>query len=149
MKKQQAGFTLIELVIVIVILGILASFAVPRFTDTAIDARKATVNALAGSVRSAAALAKASSLAKSQSAGQSVTIEGNTVTMAFYYPTEDDNGIKNTLSDLSGFTATTSGTVYSFKKIGVANPDACAVTYDAPTSNNTAPTISVITGGCS
>ncbi|MEE8339097.1 MAG: prepilin-type N-terminal cleavage/methylation domain-containing protein, partial [Xanthomonadales bacterium] len=56
MNKAQKGFTLIELVVVITILGILAAFAFPRFAALEVEARKATINGLAGSVRAAATL---------------------------------------------------------------------------------------------
>ena len=57
--NQQSGFTLIELVTVIVILGVLAAFAIPRFSGLETQARIAAVNGLAGSVKSAGALSKA------------------------------------------------------------------------------------------
>jgi len=62
MDKAQKGFTLIELVVVITILGILAAFAFPRFASLDVEARKTAVNALGGSVRSAAAQAHSMSL---------------------------------------------------------------------------------------
>ena len=58
-RRIEGGFTLIELVVVITILGILAAFAVPRFASLEGQARLAATQALAGSVRSGASLAHA------------------------------------------------------------------------------------------
>ncbi len=71
--NRQNGFTLIELVMVIVILGILAATALPKFIDTTGEARTAAVAGIAGGLGSSNAVNYAGSLAKGQVVGTALT----------------------------------------------------------------------------
>lgn len=100
--KNHTGFTLIELVIVIVILGILAAAALPRFSDLSTDARLSAINGIAGSLRSTATIAHATQLAKNLSSNGNVNLEGVNIVMNDGYPTA--SSIASALTDYSGFT---------------------------------------------
>src|SRR6185312_12179488 len=82
--SKQRGFTLIELVVVIVILGILAAFALPRFMNLESRARIASLSGVEGGLRSGAALAHSIWLANGSPA--TITVEGQVITMVSGYP---------------------------------------------------------------
>ena len=141
MKKYQGGFTLIELVMVIVILGVLAAFALPRFADLGGDARTASIQAVAGAMKSAANIAHARQLADGSTLGTSVTLEGEIITMVNGYPTANAAGIV-LAAQLSGDDYTIgTGAAAGGDEIIVSLRTNCQVTYKAATAatDNTAP----------
>lgn len=90
--KRQGGFTLIELVVVIVILGILAVTAAPRFLNLQGDAREASIQGLKGAIDGAAGIVYGKSAVEGEElASSGEDVEG--ITTAYGYPTADDAGI--------------------------------------------------------
>jgi MSHA pilin protein MshA len=139
------GFTLIELVVVITILGILAAFAIPRFTALESQARVAAVKGLEGSLRSAASLAKATAMATGGNPA-SISMEGNTINLVNSYPTAAS--ISDTLQDFSGFTPTTAAGTTTFASTGAATAATCSVAYTPPAAAGNAPVILSNTTNC-
>ena len=87
MRRSSQGFTLIELVMVVVILGVLAAFALPRFANFSGDARVAAVQGMAGAMRSAASIVHAQWLISSGDLTVTSTqIDDATIALEDSYP---------------------------------------------------------------
>ena len=88
MRRNNGGFTLIELIVVIVILGILAVTAAPKFIDLQSDARLATLNGMKAAINSAVSLTYGKSLVlgKEKEKKVSITINGSPVSVCYGYP---------------------------------------------------------------
>jgi MSHA pilin protein MshA len=138
--KRQGGFTLIELIVVISILGILAAFAIPRFISMETNARASTIRGVAGAIRSASALAHALWVANG-STGTTVTMEGTGVAMTDGYPSIAGIASAVNVSDIT----VSSGT---FNIPSHANAATCKVVYTTAASGGV-PGITVTTTDCS
>lgn len=158
--KKENGFTLIELVMVIVILGILAAFALPRFADLGNDARASSIQGLAGAMKSAAAIAHAKQLASGSGLGAAVTLEGQTtVTMVNGYPTANSAGIVAAIDvdTTNDYTVATDdgGNTIGGATITLEIQENCHVQYTAAnaSTDDTAPitstySVAVVDTGC-
>jgi MSHA pilin protein MshA len=167
MKKIHSGFTLIELIIVIVILGVFAVTAAPRFIDISSDARIAELTALGGSIKSASNLVYAKAVIQGiekQALGSTgfIDLDGDgsgDILIHYGYPNSGDPDVLEQIVDMEEYMThrigygTPTPVLYVANKTVASNYTAllaanCYLTYARSVSLGEFPVITYVTSGC-
>ena len=166
-RISNSGFTLIELVVVIVILGVLSAFALPRFADLSGNARQAKMEAAYGTMQSASSIVgmvcktdaacDPSAPSTGGGTGNSIELEGENIILAFGYPRRTEAGIARAsgIQDVSdgGDYLLSQSVVSGIERLRVRpNDDTaaenCEVLYREAESAGQSPEITLITTDC-
>ncbi|MBL4766035.1 MAG: type II secretion system protein [Colwellia sp.] len=133
--SKQQGFTLIELVVVIVILGILAVTAAPKFIDLTSDAKGSVIEAVKGSMNSAADMAHAKALVAGKLAetGDAISVGTSTITLKYGWPIDASMA---SLLELDADITEVSASKGTFEHAKAQDGSECRAVYSVSAVNN-------------
>ncbi len=145
-QGAQGGFTLIELIVVIVILGILAATALPKFASLSGDARAASLQAAKGALSASSAMLHGKWLINNAT---QYTVEGSTIAIVNGYPSVATIAVAAGLSD-KDYKQTVNGQTVTFSPINMPATlvATCNVKYTEATAAVVTPTIEVTSTTC-
>jgi MSHA pilin protein MshA len=147
-RARARGYSLIEFFVFSSLIGVVAAFAIPRYTRVGNEARATQVMALNGIVRGLAENAHAQYVASGGSL-TAATLEGKAVVLKNGYPDASAYGIRSVIIDWAGFAAKTTLDSVVFMKKGAVLPEQCAVTYTiAKPAATTASLSNFVIEGC-